>query len=292
VKLYAFDGVDEQLELVPLAARRALDATGLRLSRAAWTALSLADRRALVELGSAPEVERERVKALCGVAGEPIAPSAEPPSADPPADVVAAFGPEHPIPGAVWSALSPLDRYALAKVAAKARPERISPAHAEIVGASTLSTHLAPQGGVRMVNVGQKAQSLRTASAESRVTMSREAFERLENATAAKGDVLGTARLAGIMGAKRTHDLIPLCHALSLTHVGVELELERETPGVRITSSVETFGRTGVEMEALVAANVAALTVYDMLKAYDRGMEIGPTRLLSKSGGRSGDFRR
>jgi len=292
VKLYAFDGVDEQLELVPLAARRALDVSGVRLSRAAWTALSLEERRELVELGTGPEVDRERVAALCGTAGEPLEPSADPPVAEPPADVVAAFGPDLPIPGAVWSALSPLDRYALSKVAAKRRPERLGAAHAEIVGASTLSTHLGPAGGVRMVNVGQKARSLRTATAESRVTMSREAFERLQNASAAKGDVLGTARLAGIMGAKRTHELIPLCHALSLTHVGVELELERETPAVRITSSVETFDRTGVEMEALVAANVAALTVYDMLKAYDRSMEIGPTRLLSKSGGRSGDFRR
>jgi len=292
VKLYAFDGVDEQLELVPLAARRALDTTGIRLPRAAWTRLPLAQRRELVELGAAAVVDRAKVQALCADSGEPMAPSADPPPSEPPPELVAAFGPERPVPGAVWSALSPLDRYALVKVAAKPRADRISAAHAEIVGASTLSTHLAPGGGVRMVNVGQKAQSLRTATAESRVTMSREAFSRLESATAAKGDVLGTARLAGIMGAKRTHDLIPLCHALALTHVGVELKLEPETPAVRITASVETFDRTGVEMEALVAANVAALTVYDMLKAYDRSMEVGPTRLLTKSGGRSGEFRR
>jgi cyclic pyranopterin phosphate synthase len=112
----------------------------------------------------------------------------------------------------------------------------------------------------------------------------------MRNADTPKGDVLGTARLAGIMAAKRTPDIVPLCHPIALTHVGVELELDEQQSAVRITATVEAFDRTGVEIEALHAASAAALTVYDMLKAFDRSMEIGPTRLRSKSGGRSGDF--
>jgi cyclic pyranopterin phosphate synthase len=107
-----------------------------------------------------------------------------------------------------------------------------------------------------------------------------------------KGDVLGTARLAGIIAAKKTADLIPLCHPLSLTKVTLELSEDSASSAVRIEARVEAMDRTGVEMEALTAASVAALTIYDMLKAFDRGMQIGPTRLLSKSGGRSGDYAR
>ncbi|MCK6534371.1 MAG: cyclic pyranopterin monophosphate synthase MoaC [Polyangiaceae bacterium] len=143
-----------------------------------------------------------------------------------------------------------------------------------------------------MVDVGQKASTLRRALAESRVSMGAEAFARLEGASAGKGDVLATARIAGIQAAKRTSDLIPLCHAIAITHVTVEIALDAPSRTAHVQASVETFDRTGVEMEALCAASVAALTVYDMLKAYDRSMEIGPTRLLSKSGGRSGDFAR
>ncbi|HVZ31123.1 MAG TPA: cyclic pyranopterin monophosphate synthase MoaC [Polyangiaceae bacterium] len=153
-----------------------------------------------------------------------------------------------------------------------------------------MSTHLAPRGGVEMVNVGAKAVTERRAQAESRVSMNRSAFELLAQHAAPKGDVLGTARIAGILAAKRTAELIPLCHALPLSHVGIELDLEPATCAVRILASVETQAKTGVEMEALVAASTAALTVYDMLKAADRAMQIGPTRVLSKSGGASGDF--
>src|SRR5690606_34055661 len=114
--------------------------------------------------------------------------------------------------------------------------------------------------------------------------------ERLVRADAPKGDVLGTARLAGILGAKRTPDLVPLCHPVALTRVDVTLALEPEERAVVITARVEAFDRTGVEMEALTAASTAALTVYDMLKAFDRGMAIGPVQLEQKSGGRTGDF--
>ena len=143
-----------------------------------------------------------------------------------------------------------------------------------------------------MVGISEKAPSVRRAVATSAVTMSAEAFGRLERADAPKGDVLSVARIAGIQAAKRTWELIPLCHPLSLTRVDVTFELEQDARRLAVCAAVEAFDRTGVEMEALTAASVAALTVYDMLKAFDRGMELGPTRLVEKSGGRSGDFAR
>jgi molybdenum cofactor biosynthesis protein MoaC len=295
VKLYAFDEMDEGLLLLPTAARRALDHAGLRLSRAGWLSLTTEARRALAELGSAPSVDVARARALL----EPATPAAlptgvitDPPIDAAPADVLEAFGEGRPLPPALWAALTTLDRYALAKVAEKRRPERLSAAYAEIVGASALSTHLSAEGAVRMVDVGPKVASLRRAVAESFVCMSTEAFSRLERAEVGKGDVLATARLAGIMAAKRTSELIPLCHAIAITHVQVDLALVAAERRVHVKATVETHDRTGVEMEALCAASVAALTVYDMLKSYDRAMELGPTRLLAKSGGRSGDFAR
>lgn len=295
VKVYGFDEVDDGLVLLPMAARRALDITGLRLSRSSWLSLPVTARREIVELGSEPVVDATRVAELANEsspAPEPTAPLPEPPADGPPASVVTTFGVSRPVSEAVWVSLSALDRYALAKVTNHARPERIEAVYAEIVGQSALSTHLSPAGGVRMVDVGQKTPTLRKAVAESFVSMGGEAFSRLEHATAAKGDVLATARLAGIMAAKRTSELIPLCHSIAITQVSLELDLLPGEQRVRVTASVSTLDRTGVEMEALCAASVAALTVYDMLKSYDRGMSLGPTRLLSKTGGRSGDFER
>jgi molybdenum cofactor biosynthesis protein MoaC len=295
VKLYDFDEVDERLELVPLAARRALDHAGVKLSLAGWLALPLSSRQHLVEDGSRQRVDVDRVRAIAAGAvplPETVTASSDPPADTAPEAVVAALGQARPLPPALWSALSPLDRYALAKVVRGGRAERIAGAYKEIVGAISLSTHLTAKGEVRMVSVAGKVPTLRRARAESFVSMQPEAFERLANATAGKGDVLATARLAGVMAAKRTPELIPLCHTVALTHVHVELELDPESTRVRVLADAESFDRTGVEMEALVAASTAALTVYDMLKAYDRSMEVGPTRLLSKSGGRSGDFTR
>ncbi len=294
MKLYAFDAIDETLELVPIAARRALDRAGVRLSLAGWQSLDPDARRAIVEAGAEREVDVELVERRSRAASPPpdsIPKREELSSSAAPAHVVSAFGKARPIPDAVWASLSWLDRYALAKVAEKAREERMAGAYDEIVGASSVSTHLAPQGGVRMVSVAEKSPSHRRAAAESRVVMNEDAFVRLENQSAPKGDVLGTARLAGIMAAKRTSDLIPLCHPIALTHVGVELQLDRAEKCVRVVAKVEAFDRTGVEMEAMVAASAAALTIYDMLKSVDRGMAVGPTRLLAKSGGRSGDFK-
>jgi cyclic pyranopterin monophosphate synthase len=153
-------------------------------------------------------------------------------------------------------------------------------------------THLDEQGRARMVDVGDKPVSQRAASAEGAVRMSREAFELVAAQGLAKGDVLGVAEVAGTMGAKRAGELIPLCHPLNLDLVQVEARLEPELPGVRITALAKATGRTGVEMEALTAVAVACLTVYDMVKAVDRGMVIEDVRLVSKSGGTRGDWRR
>jgi cyclic pyranopterin monophosphate synthase len=153
-------------------------------------------------------------------------------------------------------------------------------------------THLDEQGRARMVDVGEKPVTQRMAAAEGAVRMSREAFELVADHGITKGDVLSVAEVAGTMGAKRTGELIPLCHPLNLDLVQVETRLEPELPGVRITAVARATGRTGVEMEALTAVAVACLTVYDMVKAVDRGMIIEDIRLVSKSGGTRGDWHR
>ena len=153
-------------------------------------------------------------------------------------------------------------------------------------------THLDERGRARMVDVGGKPESQRTAVAEGAVRMSREAFDLVAAQAVAKGDVLGVAEVAGTMGAKRAGDLIPLCHPVALDLVEVEARLEPEMPGVRITATAKALGRTGVEMEALTAVAVACLTVYDMVKAVDRGMVIEEVQLVSKAGGTRGDWRR
>ncbi len=151
-------------------------------------------------------------------------------------------------------------------------------------------THFDAEGQAHMVDVSAKAVTAREAIAEGRVKMAPETLARVLEGSAKKGDVLGVARLAGIMAAKKTADLIPLCHPLALSRVALELTPDAALPGVRITATVATSGQTGVEMEALTAVSVAALTVYDMLKAVEKGMQIEGIRLLRKSGGKSGDY--
>lgn len=151
-------------------------------------------------------------------------------------------------------------------------------------------THFDGKGDAHMVDVSDKAVTDRIATAACHVKMLRETFDIIAEGRAKKGDVLAVARLAGIMGAKKTADLIPLCHPLPITKVTVDLTLDAELPGVQIEATVKTTGQTGVEMEALTAASVAALTVYDMCKAVDRGMEIGGTRVIFKDGGKSGRY--
>lgn len=153
-------------------------------------------------------------------------------------------------------------------------------------------SHLDPTGRPRMVDVGAKPESPRVAIAEGQISMTAEAFAEVEASRNPKGDVLATAEIAGTMGAKRTADLVPLCHPIGLDHVEVKARLDSKLPGVRVRATVKALGRTGVEMEALTAVAVALLTIYDMVKAADRGMEIGEIRLLEKTGGTRGTWRR
>jgi cyclic pyranopterin phosphate synthase len=143
-----------------------------------------------------------------------------------------------------------------------------------------------------MVDVGAKTESARTARAEGSIRMSAETLDAVEQNALSKGDVIAAARIAGIMAAKKTAELIPLCHPLPLTDAGVDVDIDRALPGLRVTAWASTVGRTGVEMEALTAVTVALLTVYDMAKALDRGMEISDVRLTEKRGGKSGDWKR
>lgn len=153
-------------------------------------------------------------------------------------------------------------------------------------------SHIDERGRARMVDVGGKDETDRRARAEAFVRMAPETLALIEDEAVPKGDVIAAARLAGIMAAKRTHELIPLCHPLALSAVAVDIAEDAGLPGLHIVAEARLRGRTGVEMEALVAASVAALTVYDMCKAVDRGMEVVRVRLLEKSGGRSGLWRR
>ncbi len=152
-------------------------------------------------------------------------------------------------------------------------------------------THLGAEGQANMVDVGEKAETQRTAIAEGAVVMQPQTLKLIREGNARKGDVIGTARIAGIMAAKRTHELIPLCHPLLLTKVSVDIEPDESLPGLRVTALARVTGKTGVEMEALTAASVACLTIYDMAKAVDRGMVISGVRLVEKTGGKSGDYR-
>ncbi len=153
-------------------------------------------------------------------------------------------------------------------------------------------THFNARGEAHMVDVGAKAATHRVAEAEGWIAMRPETLAMIQAGDHKKGDVLGIARIAGIMAAKKTSDLIPLCHPLALTRVVVDFEIEPEPARVRCVARVETFGPTGVEMEALTAVQVALLTVYDMCKAVDRGMAMQDIRLVRKSGGKSGEWRR
>ncbi len=153
-------------------------------------------------------------------------------------------------------------------------------------------THFDTEGHAHMVDVGEKAVTARSAVACGHVVMKPETLAHVTGGTAKKGDVLGVARLAGIMAAKKCSDLIPLCHPLPITHVSVNLVADPSLPGIRITAEVRTTGQTGVEMEALTAVSVAALTVYDMLKAVEKSMTIGGIEVLRKEGGKSGTYTR
>lgn len=151
-------------------------------------------------------------------------------------------------------------------------------------------THITEKGDAHMVDVSAKDETLREAAAQARVRMKPSTLRQIKEATLKKGDVLGTARVAGIMAAKKTHELIPLCHPLMITSVNVDLEIESDE-SILVTAKVTCKGQTGVEMEALTAASVASLTIYDMAKAVDKGIIIDKVRLISKKGGKSGEYK-
>lgn len=151
-------------------------------------------------------------------------------------------------------------------------------------------THLDKDGKVRMVDVGEKRQTLRKAVAAGRISMKLDTLEKIMDEKIKKGNVLEAARIAGIMAAKKTSDLIPMCHPLNITHAAVDFSFDTQNPAVLIEAQVSLSGRTGVEMEALTAVSVAALTIYDMCKSYDKAMRISDIRLTFKSGGKSGTF--
>lgn len=153
-------------------------------------------------------------------------------------------------------------------------------------------THTDADGRARMVDVGDKAETERIARAEGSISMTDDALDAIERNALAKGDAIATARIAGIMAAKKTAELIPLCHNIPLTDIGVDVEVDRSIPGLRVQAWASSRGRTGVEMEALTAAAVALLTLYDMAKSIDRSMEISGVRLTARSGGKSGSWNR
>jgi cyclic pyranopterin phosphate synthase len=160
-----------------------------------------------------------------------------------------------------------------------------------VAGKASTLTHLSPDGKAEMVDVGGKMETGRTAIAEGCVIMQPATLDMIRSGNAKKGDVIGIARVAGIMAAKRTHELIPLCHPLLLTKIGLDIAEDADLPGLRVTAHARVTGKTGVEMEALTAVSVACLTIYDMAKAVDRGMAISGVRLVEKTGGVSGDYK-
>jgi cyclic pyranopterin monophosphate synthase len=293
-KLFEFDAIDGKLDLVPLAARRLLDGLGAKLSLEGWRSLPLEHRRQLVVLGSGDTfdaTEARSILALAFPAPRDTDAIGDPESKQVPSRLTSLLDPTRPLGNDAWAALSALERWVLDKVTKSKDPSRLPAAYDEIVARRRSLSHLNAQGDVTMVDVTAKQPTPRRAVASSRVVMSEQAHRLLVDGNAPKGDVLAAARIAGIMAAKQTSQLIPLCHPIRLSGIEVEVVASRSEPSVDIRAEVFAIDRTGVEMEALVAASVAALTLYDMLKAVDRAMVIGPIRLLEKSGGKSGEYR-
>jgi cyclic pyranopterin phosphate synthase len=294
--VYAFEAIEEDLPFLPLAARRVLDGLGRKMSLEAWLSLPAGHRQLLVRAGAEARVDESVGAVVDAAKPAPVAVPvvAEPDGSTPPATLVAALlatAPSRPLDVARWRSLRPLDRYSLCKSAGK--PDKLARAYDEIVtSAAPPLTHLTPAGEVHMVGVGEKAETARRAVASARVRTTRETVEAIAAGTLAKGDVLAVARVAGILAAKRTPELVPLCHPVRTTSAAVELELDAARGEVRVRATVEAVDRTGVEMEAMVAASIASLTVYDMIKSADRWATIDGVRLEAKSGGKSGDVTR
>ncbi|HZU84402.1 MAG TPA: cyclic pyranopterin monophosphate synthase MoaC [Polyangiaceae bacterium] len=289
--VYVFEAIDEALPYMPLAVRRVLDVLGRKLSLEGWLSLPIDDRWALVRAGAGEGVDPGADAVLQRAVPAPsrIDATPDPDPTAPPRPLVAALGPSRPLDESRWRSLSALGRYGLAKCAA--RPEKLARAYDEIAGGGPL-THLTAAGDAHMVDVGQKPESARRAVASARVRTTRSAVEAIARGAAAKGDVTAAARIAGILAVKRTSELVPLCHPVRTTRAAVDFELRPEAGELRVRATVEAVDRTGCEMEAMVAASVASLTVYDMIKSVDRWATIDAVCLESKSGGKSGDLRR
>jgi cyclic pyranopterin phosphate synthase len=391
--VYSFEGLLPDLESPPIAARRALDHAGLRLSVEAWRGLSFEDRARLTLAGVPERVDAGEVASLLRRANPPpqrVSPVSDPDPSAPPEALAKALEPNRAIDPKRWSRLRSVDRYALAHTYRRAvarsafsilgeafdavlvasvppaypgqkaytpQPPPVADGYApagyysnipeareiretrepfydgaasgpkprapaepsprphveppplpqsampelprEGRGFATqpppshvLSNHLTSSGEVHMVDVARKAKTERRAIARGTVAMRADTMARLTGRDAPKGEVLTTARLAAIMAAKRTHELIPLCHAVALTHMEVLLELDTAASRVHVTAVADAYDRTGCEMEAMVAVSTACLTIYDMLKGIDRDMIIGDVKLMEKSGGRSGHYKR
>lgn len=259
----------------------------------------MSHRRALIAAGTAPAVAVETVERLIAAAVPPA--NRTKPRLDPDPDrvpdaLVAALGERASELSPRWQTLEPLERYVLDKLVPRGeggRPGRLYAAHDYFVRTKPRHpTHLDERGEARMVDVSEKPATKRVAVARARLSLEPATLDALAGGRIEKGDALATARIAGIQAAKRTPELIPLCHGVALTSVEVSLELVRDPASVVVTATARAFDRTGVEMEALVAASVASLTLYDMLKSIDRSMTVGDVMLLEKSGGRSGHYRR
>lgn len=287
--VFDFEDIGDDLPLLPLAARRALDVAGQRLSLKAWQGLGIEARRQLVAAGAVEVVD---VSAVTGAVAE-----AEPsPESQPPDDETRLAEPPPALRdrvGPIWPRLPALHRFAIVHLEKKGNTARLDEALVELLsGEEQPLTHLDHKGQARMVDVGEKAITHRRAVARGYVAMKPETARLVADGRGPKGDVLAVARVAGIMAAKRTPELIPLCHGIALHRVSVTFEVDAESGGIAVEAVAEARDRTGVEMEAMMAASVAALTIYDMLKAVERGMAIREVVLVEKSGGRSGHYRR
>jgi cyclic pyranopterin monophosphate synthase len=288
--VYSFERIDPGLPLIPLAARRVLDGLGRKLSLRGWLSLSLEDRCRLVRAGTAELVDLSTAEIVdrATPASAPIPTAAEPNPSSIPGELAHALGPSRPLDEARWNSLRPLDRYVLVKCAAK--PERFALAYEAIV--TPPLSHLTTAGEARMVDIGSKTENARRAVASARVRTTRGVVETVMTGSAPKGDVLAAARIAGISAAKRTAELIPLCHPVRTTRACIDFEADAEHGELRVRATIEAVDRTGVEMEAMMAASVASLTLYDMIKSADRWATIDALRLDMKSGGNSGDLAR
>ncbi len=307
---FEMDEIGPDLDLVPLAARRALDHAGVHLPLAGWRSLPLDLRQRILHAGAFEDVDVTLVATIAAQA-VPSARLVEPVLDPSPQHLPDGLSADAGVDEQLWASLGGPGRFALARVAQRAAKRgdpgilataidvltsrstmpspNLRPAVAE---APLLSTHIGPTGDVRMVDVADKPTTRRIAVATARLRMRAETIERLSRGDTPKGEVLATARIAGIMAAKRTPDIIPMCHGIALSHVEVQIEIDKPASIVRITARTEAMDRTGVEMEAMVAASIAALTMYDMLKGIDREMVVEEVLLVEKSGGRSGHFRR